>query len=156
MVGESDVPLDKDRVLEPRTREFFPTFAEWAADGHIEQILRSRTRVTINQTLYTVPENHTLFITSAWVTATETGNVSTHGEVRLDISTSGFNRTILTTPVDHITGQHGGSTSLSLSFPLPVRIEEKNTIILVEAGITSPLLGGGFVGYLLPKKISIR
>jgi len=159
MVGESDVVLDESRVLEPRGRTFFPTFAEWASDGNVEQVLRSREFDTDDFFLYTVPENNTLFITSAFVSGMEQGNNSTHGGVAIKIIAPVGNKILFhlcAVDIDHTNGGHGGNRALSLAFPMPIRANSGERIQLDRTGMASGSTTGGFAGFLLPKKISIR
>ena len=152
MVGESDVPLTEDVVKKP-PREFSATFSEWAADN-VEQIVKSKGSAG---DLNVVPENHTLFITSAFITASEEANATTHGNAQLRIrGVASTKATLLVIEIDHITGQHGGSQALSITFPMPIKIESGLQVNLTESGITTPGLFAGFTGFLLPKKISIR
>lgn len=153
VLGESTKPLDKSVIKEP-PKPFSATFMEYVADGNAEQIHRMANSAA---TLYTVPTNHTLFITSCFVSGLEVGNVNTHGEIQLLIKFASLdNIMLLSTHVDHIAGQHGGSSELSLSFPMPVRVEQGSKIVSSLAGFTTPQARFAFLGFLLPKKISIR
>lgn len=156
ILGDSDVPLDDKRVLEPRQREFFPTFAEWASDGNIEQVTQT---FDLGTTFYTVPKNHTLFVTSVFLNGAEGGNVSGHAVVEMVLSNPPNNNDrfiFLSIRVDHTAGQHGGADSLSLSFPMPIRVEQDEIVNFLQGGFDTPLVKGAFSGFLLPKKISIR
>ncbi len=145
MVGESDVPLTEDVIKRPPS-EFSATFMEWASDN-IEQVFKQGTAAGASATLYTVPDNFTLFITSAWVSVScITGNPADRSGTIL------FNNSLRI--ID--TSIYPGNTvnSNTLSFPMPLKINTKAVIeILSSANSRSR---GGFQGFLLPKKISIR
>ena len=155
VLGESRVSLDKD-VVKEKPLAVSPTFMEWAADGNVEQIIAAGNEGA--SLIFTVPNNKTLFITSAWVGGMETANVNSHGHIILFIEDPAASGTlpILGASVDHVTGQHGGNTNNSLSFPMPLRVEQKNKIAITSPNINTPRMRGGFQGFLLDKKISIR
>lgn len=103
---------------------------------------------------YTVPEGVFLFLTSCWIAAIETANVSTHGAATLTISKSGITEelNILGVKVDHIAGQHGSSDSNSLSYNIPLVLPPKTTIKLNLSGFTTPSVRGQIVGFLVEMK----
>lgn len=153
-IGESNVPLTKDIVPE-KPRVAFPTFAEWVSDGNAEQIVLD---VGSERTIYEVPDNKTLFITSCYITGAELANASTHGNLTISVSSGGFaeETNLLAIKIDHTAGQHGGANTASLSFPMPIRFVSGAIIKLIESGMTTPSMRAGFTAFLLDKKISIR
>lgn len=156
MVGESDVVLDEDRVLEPKTRLFFPTFTEWVVDGNAEQVLRSVRDLVGDQAIFGVPEKFTLFVTSAWVSAVEEDNVSIHSFASIGKIQGTKVTDFVGGWVDHVAGQHGGNMFASLSFPMPLRVETGERIWVKVQNFSLGLVSAGFQGFILPKKISIR
>jgi hypothetical protein len=156
MVGESDVVLDERRVLEPRSRQFFPTFTEWVADGNAEQVFVTSRSLASSTTIYTVPDNYSLFVTSCWISATEEDNVSIHAFASIGKIEGATVTDFLGVNVDHITGQHGGATAGSQSFPMPLKIQSGERMWITLDNFSNGNVSGGFQGFLLPKKISIR
>ncbi len=66
VIGPEEVPLTEDVIKQP-ARQLFPTASEWASDN-VEQIIEQTSSfATETKAFYTVPDNHTLFITSAWL-----------------------------------------------------------------------------------------
>lgn len=157
-LGESNVPLTEDVIKKP-PKEFSPTFSEWAADN-VEQIVRSALVAVPGIMNYTVPDKHTLFITSAWITALQISSASVrHGHVSIafDNGNPAFTTILLGVAVDHENKAAPTVGNGSISFPMPIRVPEKSRMVLV---IDGNLVGddqlAGFAGFLLPKKISIR
>jgi len=141
MVGfeGADVPLEED-VLKKGVREFFPTFREWAADGNVEQIIRSR---TTEGDLFTVPSNFTLFITSAWLSANVVlGGTFSNMNISNRVAFLGVD-----CPIDQV-------SSITADFSMPIKVHEGEVITIGTGGVNTTR--GGFVGFLLPKKISVR
>ena len=152
-LGESDVPLTEDVVKKP-LREFSATFSEWAADN-VEQIWITD-RVTSGRVLYTVPENFTLFITSGFIAGHSTAVGGTHGDLRLQFGTASKLFIIVACTVDHHTTAVGTASSMALSFPMPLKINQGEIVEIAITGVSNPFVVAGFTGFLLPKKISIR
>jgi len=150
MVGESDIPLTKNVIREP-DRAFSATFMEWVADGNAEQIIKRGTSAGV---FYTVPENFTLFITSAFVSGHKTNAGGAGHFVNLSIENlSGANPSvIMSLDLGNVAQVTWGS--VSNSFPMPLRAEAGKLITITFI----PNVEGtaGFQGFLLPKKISIR
>ena len=142
-----DVILEED-ILK-KTRDYVPSFLEWASDGNVEQVIKSFNRESAGTTIgYTVPNNFTLFITnmhlSSEVIVAAPGVVQVSVKVRDDIVLAHL----------HNIGQGDHATS-SFNFPMPVRVDSGDTVSIITA--SSALKGSAqFVGFLLPKKISIR
>lgn len=148
MVGESQVILDKN-IVPDQPRESFPTFAEWVSDGNAEIVIQSRLSGAAD-TLYTVPDNFTLFITSAFVTAMCNTGAPSQRSALLIIGNREENGTIISTSIV------GGNTSTTatLSFPMPIKINSKEQVRgILNVGLDARW---GFQGFLLTKKISIR
>ncbi len=135
----SDVSLEKD-ILKKGERVIFPTFAEWAADGNIEQVIRSRTSEGV---IFTVPQNFTLFITNAWISAT----------IPLGGSFSNMNISDQTSFLN-LDCDDGNTNTIFASYSMPVVVHAGDFVQVGTGGVNTTR--AGFVGYLLPKKISIR
>lgn len=134
----SDVVLTED-VIKKR-REFFPTFREWVADGNADQIIRSRTS---EGTLFSVPSNFTLFITSAWLSANVVlGGTFSNMNISNRVSFLGVD-----CPADQV-------SSTTANYSMPIIAHEGEDIIIGTGGVNTTR--GGFAGFLLPKKISVR
>ena len=150
MVGESDVFLDKD-IIPDKAREFFPTIAEWVADGNAEQIIAS---AIANGVMFTVPDNFTLFITSAFISdhtestgADNDAQIQVRDETRLILATN--------TPHSHTGGNNHEHCCVAQTYPMPIKVESGATIEF--RGLGAGAHGtAGIQGFLLPKKISIR
>jgi len=138
----SDVPLEDDLLPKPdiNQRVFFPSFAEWASDGNIEQVIRS---VTTEGIIFTVPANFTLFITNAWISA----------RIPLGGSFSNINISNQTSFLN-LDCDDGNVNSISMGYKMPVVVHSGDFIQVGTGGVNTTR--AGFVGYLLPKKISIR
>lgn len=120
---------------------YMPTYYEWlSVKGEQVNIVKSTAG-----TMFTVPLNSTLFITSAHLTAMETANASTHGIVGIAVE----EKFIITVGVDHITGQHGGAGNQIINFSIPLKVMAGTVIELSELGITTPLMRSGFTGFLV-------
>lgn len=146
---DSEVPLTED-VLKEKPREFIKSFLEWIPDGNVEQIIKSANRSTIgSSTIYAVPKNFTLFITSIWqiITCTGVGAATTR---RSNILITG-DIALQTLEIIAI----GAQESMTQSFSMPLKISEKN-IIIVNQQHANMRSQAGFIGFLLPKKISFR
>jgi hypothetical protein len=147
-LGESQVPLEKSVFDE--TRDFFPTWAEWASDNNRSQVIISTDSLVGTSVIYTVPQKHNLFITSAFITFFITTPGSQHENASIEILEAGNAIVILSTSVDHEAGG-GSSGSNSLSYPMPLLIQE-NTSIQISSFRGEAT--AGFQGFLVPKRIS--
>ena len=147
-LGESPIALTED-VVKKKPLVVSPTFMEWVADGNVEQITQARSN-TLADTLYIVPDNFTLFITSAFVSASCTTGAPSNRSAILTIDGDEEGKAILFASIT------GGYTSANnaISFPMPFKV---NSGQIVRGILNVNTLGRwGFIGFLLPKKISIR
>lgn len=150
---DEGVPLTED-VFEKGDRGFFPTFAEWVADGNAEQIFRSISAVANGiEILFTVPLNHTLFITSMSMSCMDVG-VAAHGFAAM--RKRGTEVEFLSIANDHGNIQAPTVSQNSNSFPMPLRFNQGEIIEIRVENFSSPQIRANFQGFLLPKKISIR
>ena len=150
-LGKSKVPLDKN-IIPEQPRIFFPTFAEWIADGNAEQIIRTATFTTPGATpIFTVPENFTLFITNLHLSSDITGGGAgnTQASIRL-----GVNDLIVPIRHTHVIASADHVVS-SLSCPMPLKVDSGDSVFLT-VGLGTMIASGQICGFLLPKKISIR
>lgn len=148
MVGESNVVLTED-VIKKDPREFIKSWVEWASDNE-ELILKSRNRIASGDTtLYTVPENKTLYITNAYCSISCNSGAPSFRKVIIFIdSLNGENAQIITSYI------YGGGTNNTnqLSYSMPIKVES-GSIIVLDTGSNSSV-SGGFVGFLVAKKVS--
>lgn len=131
---------------------FSPTYYEWLRK-HAEEVNVSRFVLAgFPFEIYEVPKDHTLFISACWITALEAAGVAQHGWAQLDVDNFGINGILIGTMVDHAVGQHGGNSSLSISFP--ILKEFKGGIkFLIETNLTSGWVGSGFSGFIIPNNL---
>jgi len=134
----SDVPLSEDILKKPI--EFVRTWVEWASENR-QQIIRT---AVAPSNLFTVPDNNTLWITSAYVSA----NNSSVGD---DAVSLGINNNFEILRMRSLAG--GSNNSLSNSFPMPLKVEEGLTISLSSNATNTT---AGFTGFIVPKQIAGR
>lgn len=137
--------LDKDVIRRP-DREFFATFAEWVADGNAEQIIRQIGTPTSGGTIYSIPKNFTLFITAACISITCTSGAPSQRIASIQLPDG---QSIIQAAIQ------GGFTAFSnaVSFPMPIRATSGNITTQINANAFGNFI---IIGFLLPKKISIR
>lgn len=155
MVDE-EIAITKD-IIRPEPKDFTPTFSEWIADNGI-QIIESK-RGGTPSVIYRIPENHTLFITSAFIAVIDQIDQSAHGHAQIQIENiaAGLFKTILSAAIDHHTTASPTVGNNSISFISPLKVEAPFRIATNATGISnSATVEGGITGFLLPKKISIR
>jgi len=145
MVGESEVPLTED-LTPQRPREYWPTVSEWVSDGKAEQIIINNSASGGTYSMYEVPANFTLFITSASLTQSSTGGA----EVKMFIGEDSGLRNFLACRL-----AQAGENAVSNSFPMPLRVNSGENVRIRASGAGNTAFGT-FQGFLLPKKISIR
>jgi len=147
---DEGVPLTEDVIKKP-PREFSATFAEWAADN-VEQIFRSDNMISGNKTIYTVPDNFTLFITGCYSQATCTSGAGQirSGGLTIRSPAGEFIANLISSYINAALS----SSSNSINFSMPIRVLQKEVVVVTASPNTSAV--GAFFGFLLPKKISIR
>ena len=125
-------------VIPQAEREFFPTEAEWHA-RHTEQIKRFAEVTPASgtpQSIFTVPANHTLFVTYCWCTVRD---AAANGSSRIE----GFNGAEVYLSVFGTIGQQ------SASFLMPIKVNAGETIELDAGGLgTTGNADGGIIGWL--------
>jgi len=143
-LGKSKVPLEED-IIKKGPVEFVKTWLEWSSDKW-ELISRETSRTTGGTTtFFTVPENKTLYITSAWISGQGT-SVGTVVNFRLNTSTS------VGTLLRIFTNQLA-SQGYAIPYPLPVKLESGQTVSF-SISIGQGTAGAGFHGFLIDKRIS--
>lgn len=147
-LGDSPVPLDQN-VVKRKPLIVSPTFMEWVADGNAEQIFIGAARtIAGTSSIITIPNNFTLFITSASLNIVCTGvGAPTLRQGSIQIRGD----TILAAQVFAI----GAANRDSNSFPMPLRISSNEAIELVLSANNARVVAT-IQGFLLPRKISIR
>lgn len=140
--GEDKI-LDED-VIKKQPREFQPTFSEWAADN-VEQIIKSDTSNNGSSAIYQVPVNFTLFITSCFIAHLS----SSASQAIIHLGNDSSIKNIL------VSRSKDQGCNNSLSFLMPLKVSQGETIFLTSTGAGNGA-NGGIQGFLLPKKISIR
>lgn len=138
-LGASPVALTKEKVLQEE-KDYVVDFKDWAADGNIEQVILYRSS---EGTLYTVPKNYTLFITSCYLSAHSTA-ARTFTSINLSDRVVIFGLNLI----------QNTTAEGSISFPMPIRANSGEAILMNTGGVNSTF--GGIHGFLLPSKISIR
>lgn len=139
--------LEEDVIKRPPP-EFTKSWLEWVAESKAEQIMRSGTIGSTQLTLFTVPKNFTLFITSVW--GTVRSNAVGDG-IRLAVSGTADDR------ADFFRLFLGGvntTEAISRDFTMPIDLPENSKIDLAGTGTAGVSATGGFTGFILPKLIS--
>lgn len=154
MVFPGDV---SDKVLEEdvikKSREFFPTFMEWVADGNAEQILDAGSRLVIGAgVIYRVPANKTFFLTNAHLSSDVVAGGAGSSEVNLYFRNTKVQNKLISHHHDMVRPDHATS---SINFPMPLKLDAGEEVIIVNDHAAFRSIAN-IQGFLLPKKISIR
>jgi len=129
-----------DEVLEvpplpPEKRVFFPTRSEWIAISRRNQIIRAG--ISSIPTIFTVPGNSVLFMTSSWITAVGT---ATAGTATMNTVTNSITFHVL---------QTGASTASNVAnnntYPMPLLINSGEVVQIIAGNATGR---AGFTGWL--------
>jgi len=140
LLGSSDiVPI----VLR-ETREFLPTEAEWHAKNDL-QITRSTVTSSLDNLLFEVPNNNILFITSAFLSARK---ITASGFVEI-VTTNAAGQDIF--QLVGLSLDVGQNSSISLTFPMPIKVENSFTIRSKLENL-SGRYSAGFSGWLESKR----
>jgi len=146
----SDVPLEEDILKQPI--EFVRSWLEWSADNreHIHRLVGG----TATQTLFTVPDNNTFFITSATLSAINTSTVQSTAPI-LRIGGSSNTGVLITFNLPpQIVGADFPHGRVSKDFTFPLKIEAGQIIQSVAA--TGNSYQASIIGFLVPKQIAGR
>jgi len=149
-----DVPLTKD--IFAKKLDFFQTEAEWSSIFRDQiWVTKQVNNLSASDDLFTVPAKNTLFISSAFIGAVaKKSGLDNTMTVRLKIDKGvGINTKVILAV--GLSEEISTQASSSISFPMPLRVEEGETIE-VEFGSSSNKITAtyGFSGWLVPKKIS--
>lgn len=129
------IPLDVPPTP-PAQRQFFPTRSEWITISGRDQIIRT----ALTGTLFTVPFDSILFISSAYITTVGT---AVAGTVTLRTGSNSFTILLARTPPST-----GASDTLPQTFPMPLIVPPGETIIISTGNATG---SAGFTGWLEKK-----
>lgn len=143
----------EDKILEEdvikRDRKFFPTMLEWVADGNAEQIVG---HTDAGGTIFTVPGNSTLFLTTMFMQS-EDNNVAVGGDAEMEVLMPDDSTRFVLGGIN-TTATGTANSVLTLTFPMPIKINEKERIFI--GGLIPGAFSAGFTGFLLPKRIGQR
>lgn len=149
-LGEGKDSLEFREELRPKP--FVQTWAEWAADGNREQILRSAAFCGQSSTeLFEVPIGNSLMITSAFIHSHQITPISPTGQQTLFIDIGNGQGELIGT-VNDLGSSRDFSDGMSITFHMPIKVDETRKIILQNAS-GDGCLTGGFHGWLEPKKV---
>lgn len=138
-----DTPLSEDILKKPPA--FIPTWVEWSAQNRPQILFWNLTSTTAN--IYTVPAKNTLWITAARLVAKSDG-LGSIGTAFVTITPGIVDGQ---TNLLHVNFPNNGADNATLSYPMPIKVEEGSTI-LVEA--RKGFAQGQIFGFLEPKRIS--
>ena len=144
--------MDEDLALKPisgydpdlytpaiQKKEYSKTWVEWAADNFEQVIINSA--AVHGTTIFTVPVNKILYITSAYVT----GRGVAVGSIQIGYLVSGG-----ITNISNAQWGAGSGGQAFPSFPMPLKIESKTEIKIYVSGANS--WNVGLQGFLVPFK----
>lgn len=147
--GDSKASLQFRRELRPEG--FIKTWAEWAAIDR-QQIWRNGLRTSNGTTvLFTVPQGHQLFITSAYINAQVKVGTGNSGSYFLETNEKVGQNMIFS--IFLTDGVQAAKTGLALSFPMPLIIQSGVSVQLRTSESLAFGAAAGFHGWLEPKKI---
>lgn len=142
----SDVPLEED-ILKKKI-EFLTTWLDFAS----QNFERSSHSVAGLATIFTVPENKTLYITTAWISwSSEATGATTNSNFAIVVQASAATNTILQSRKPAVNGIHGG---LATPYPMPIKVESGQPVLLVGGLSAADAVTSGFTGFLIDKRIS--
>lgn len=122
---------------------FYPTWAEWAAKNREQVMVAELSSSASDEVIYTVPEEFNLFITSAFISiskdADAVGGIST---ARLMINTTQQQIFAI-----RVTRDRAGYINLSNSFPMPLKLNAGDVLIVRNPYASSDTFAG-FQGFL--------
>jgi len=146
-----DVPLEQD-ILKKKV-EFIRTEAEHNA--RVSEIVRANGFVgggSTDITFFTVPENKTLFITAVSLGAASDGG-GLGGGMQFSIHVGGINNQII---VLRMIDDIAGYSSNAVSFPMPIKVDSGQAVIIRSNNTTDGSADGCIVGWLEDQLISSR
>lgn len=149
MVFEGEDKILAEDILKKPPAQFIPTEAEWNARNGLQIIRQGLAGAGSTITLYTVPLNRVLWITSSWISGNHT-QVGTTAGSQLTFSQPAsttllrlrIGRTALSVEATHLT--------MSNSYPMPIKVEG---VVQLTSGLGSSA-HGGFSGWEEAKRIT--
>ena len=146
MTFQGEDKLLEDNILK-QPLLFFRTWSEWATENSLKQeIIRVSRFGGGTFTAVTVPKNQTFFLTSAMISLRTGTNLST-----LSLGIPQFTDA----EILQLTVGSSSVDSISLSFPMPLRINEGETIRISNTGALSTATAC-LQGFFVSKRISGR
>jgi len=146
MVFEGEgVPLTEDVIK--RKEDFSQTWMEWAAQDNTPAQFFNLTQLSAlgSANLRVVGANETLYITSAWISASTQG-AKGHCFIEVDGTTL---------QLLHINPTTSVPQSLALSYPMPLKVQSGQTLRLTCTGAgATPHADAGVMGFIIPKRIN--
>lgn len=137
------LPVD---IIKTENTEFYPTHSEWAAINRPQIFVSTGASVTATtETLYTVPDNQTLFISSLWANIADDASAA-RGDVVIKTNIAQAKLILLSKIAQNSTN------AISISYPMPIRVEGGDE---VQMEVSANCKGdGGFVGWIEDKRIT--
>lgn len=128
-------------------KEYSMTWVEWASQN-LERASKSLYGVG---TIFIVPENKTLYITSSWISwASETAGSTGNSTYAMMIGSSSLdNNTILSLRKNSVNAQHG---EISTTYPMPIKVETDQIVQLNGSLTGNDVSVSGFTGFLVKFK----
>jgi len=135
---------------------FMPSYYEWLASKGTQVIESSAVAGAGGSTLYTVPKDHLLYITATYISGfimNVAGGAAATWGVTLTLRTKHLLRLRLgrgDNSVAPTTGYPAPTSSYSVSYPIPLRIDAGYQVRII--GATDCYVAAGFVGFIVPIK----
>lgn len=146
-LGESFIPLEKD-ILKKKV-EFVKTWIEWSSENR-EQVQGWNFAQNINtSTIYTVPDNFTLFITHLALNL-HTVTSTAMGDVWITIKQNSNTNRVLMLSRGNVGSNTHDSTAVSFTMPLKV---ESGELVQISSNVAGMVGNGIMSGWIEPKKI---
>lgn len=135
-------PTALEKPIFNETRDFFPTWKEWAVQNR--ELIFERGAVTTDTTILTVPSGFKAYITSAFLAAQAT---AINGAAHLEIVDAGVS-SVFFTFLGHSGMASGAHASDAISFDMPIQIEEG---LVIRANVSNATTIFHITGWLEPK-----
>ena len=138
-----DIVLEEDIIKKER---FIRTESEWAAKNR-RQVAIGMTSSAGAATLFTVPSKETFFLTGLIISGRSVLDTEGSATITMTPGISGGDGTLANLMI----AASGQQDSLSISFPMPLKIESGTLIEIREISISRA--AGVIFGWLEPKQI---
>ena len=137
-------------VIPDKAREFLPTESEWKARHAVQQITRFSLAATGSfQVVFVVPANHTFFLTGATISASAQATLA--GATRTATLFKDDSGLISSAVLNVLVNDVDAGAQASLTYSMPILIEEGNTMILSNSTTTTSACT--IVGWLEKKEV---